>query len=213
MSAGRFRVVTVSREYGSGGAAIAAKVAALAGFQLLDRALIERMAHAARVDPGTAEKLDEHVDPWVARLGRALWFGGIDAVAAVDREAVVDAERMAILAARVIEEAAVIGDCVIVGRGAQCVLRGRPDAFHVFVYASVPDRVVRLRRRLDAQADLAQVIDATDRERAAYVRRHFGESWLDPHLYDLMVNAAIGEDAAAATIRTALETAVPPPPA
>ena len=81
MSAGRFRVVTVSREYGSGGAAIAAKLAALVGFQLLDRALIERMANAARVDPGTAEKLDEHVDPWLARLGRALWYGGIDAVA------------------------------------------------------------------------------------------------------------------------------------
>ena len=213
MSAGRFRVVTVSREYGSGGAAIAAKLAASVGFQLLDRALIERIATAARVDPGTAEKLDEHVDPWLARLGRALWFGGIDAVAEVDREAVVDAERMAVLAARVIEEAAVIGDCVIVGRGAQCVLRGRPDTFHVFVYASVPDRVARLRRRLGAQADLAQVIDATDRERAAYVRRHFGEKWLDPQLYDLMVNAAIGEDAAAATVRTALETGVPRPPA
>jgi cytidylate kinase len=213
MSAGRFRVVTVSREYGSGGAAIAAKLAGLVGFQLLDRALIERVATAARVDPGTAEKLDEHVDPWLARLGRALWFGGIDAVAAVDREALVDAERMAVLAARVIEEAAFIGDCVIVGRGAQCVLRGRSDALHVFVYASVPDRVTRLRRRLEPQADLAQVIEAADRERAAYVRRHFGENWLDPHLYDLMVNAAIGEDAAAATIRTALETGVPRPPA
>ncbi len=157
------------------------------------------------------QKLDEHVDPWLARLGRALWYGGIDAVAEVDREGVVDAERMAVLAARVIEEAAVIGDCVIVGRGAQCVLRGRPDAFHVFVYASIPDRVARLRRRLGEQADFAQVIDATDRERAAYVRRHFGQSWLDPRLYDLMVNAAIGEDAAAATIRTALETGVPRP--
>ena len=211
MSAGRFRVVTVSREYGSGGAAIAAKLAALVGFQLLDRALIERMANAARVDPGTAARLDEHVDPWLARLGRSLWYGGIDAVAEVDREGVVDAERMAVLAARVIEEAAVIGDCVVVGRGAQCVLRGRTDAFHVFVYASIPDRVARLRRRLGEQADFAQVIDATDRDRAAYVRRHFGQSWLDPRLYDLMVNAAIGEDAAAATIRTALETGVPRP--
>jgi len=209
MSAARFRVVTVSREYGSGGAAIAARLAALLGYRLLDRALIDRIASVAHVDPGTAARYDEQVDRWVERLGRSLWFGGIDAVGEVDREGVLDAERAASLAARVINEAAEIGDCVIVGRGAQCVLRDRPDVFHVFVYASLPDRVRRIRARLGEAADVEGVIDAMDRERAAYVRRHFGASWLDPRLYELMVNAAIGEDAAAATIRTALETAVP----
>lgn len=211
MSASRYRVVTVSREYGSGGAAIAAKLAALLGFRLLDRALIDRIASEAHVDPGTAERFDEHVDRWVERLGRAFRLGGLEAVAEVDREAVLDAERAAALAARVIEEAAAIGGCVIVGRGAQCVLRGRPDVFHVFVYASLPERVRRIRERLGEEADVEGVIDTTDRERAAYVRRYFGASWLDPRLYDLMVNAAIGEDAAAAAIRTAVESAVPTP--
>jgi CMP/dCMP kinase len=209
MSAGRLRVVTVSREYGSGGAVIAAKLAALLGFELLDRALIERIATTARVDPRTAERLDERVERWADRLGRALWYGGIDAVAPVDREGVVDAARMAALARRVIEEAAEAGGCVVVGRGSQCILRGRSDTFRVFVYASIPDRVARLRRRLGEAAEIEAVIDAMDRERAAYVRRHFGQTWLDPRLYDLMVNAAIGEDAAAATIRTAVETAGP----
>jgi cytidylate kinase len=203
----RFRVVTVSREYGSGGAAIATRLAARLGFELLDRALIERIATSARVDPRTAERLDERAERWADRLGRALWYGGIDAVAAVDREGVVDAGRMAALARRVIEQAAEAGRCVIVGRGAQCVLRGRSDTFHVFVYASTSDRAARLGRRLGETADVQAVIDATDRERAAYVRQNFGEAWLDPRLYDLMVNAAIGEDAAAATIHTALETA------
>jgi cytidylate kinase len=211
MIAGRFRTVTVSREYGSGGAAIAAKLAAQLGCRLLDRALIDRIAREARVDPGTAARFDEHVDRWVERLGRAFRFGGIDAVAEVDRDGLLDGERAAALAARVIEEAADIGDCVIVGRGAQCVLRARPDVFHVFVYASLPDRVRRLRLRLGDAADVEAVIDTMDRERAAYVRQHFGASWLDPRLYELMVNAAIGEDAAAAAIRAAIESAVPAP--
>jgi cytidylate kinase len=211
MSPPRYRVVTVSREYGSGGAAIAAKLAALLGYRLLDRALIERIASEAHVDPATAAKFDEQVDRWVERLGRAFRYGGIDAVAEVDREGLLDATRAAALAARVIEEAAGAGECVIVGRGSQCVLRDRPDVFHVFVYASSADRARRLRQRLGEAADLGSIIEAMDRERAAYVRQHFGASWLDPRLYDLMVNAAIGEDAAVAVIRTALETAVPAP--
>jgi cytidylate kinase len=211
MSHARYRVVTVSREYGSGGAAIAAKLAALLGYRLLDRALIERIATAAHVDPGTAEKFDEQVDHWVERLARAFRFGGIEAVAEVDHEGVLDAARAAALAARVIREAADIGGCVIVGRGAQCVLRERPDVFHVFVYASIDDRVRRLRGRLGDGVAVERIIDSMDRERAAYVRQHFGASWLEPRLYELMVNAAIGEDAAAAAIRTALQTAVATP--
>jgi len=135
MSASRFRVVTVAREYGSGGAAIAKALAARLSYQLLDRALVERIAAEARIDPDLAERLDEHVDPWARRIGRALWYGGFEAVAVVDENDVVDSDRVAALGGRIVEEAAAAGACVIVGRGGQCLLRGRPDAFHVFVYA------------------------------------------------------------------------------
>ena len=54
-------------------------------------------------------------------------------------------------------------------------------------------------------------LDEVDRERAAYTRRYFGENRLDPHLYHLMVNAALGEEAAVSTILTALESGVTPP--
>jgi cytidylate kinase len=211
MNAPRFRVVTVAREYGSGGAAIAARLTERLGFQLLDRALIERIAREARIDPDLVERLDEHVDPWVKRIGHALWYGGFEAVAVVDEDDVVNADRLAVLGGRLIEEAAKAGGCVIVGRGGQCLLRGRPDVFHVFVYASREERLRRLRERLGPGADLELVLEETDRERAAYVRRHFGENWLDPRLYHLMVNAALGEEAAVSVIAAALETGIPGP--
>jgi cytidylate kinase len=107
--------------------------------------------------------------------------------------------------------AATAGGCVIVGRGGQCLLRGRGDAFHVFVYAPREERVRRLRARLGPGADVELALEETDRERAAYVRRHFGENWLDPRLYHLMVNATLGEEAAASAILAALEAAVTPP--
>jgi cytidylate kinase len=209
MSGPRFRVVAVAREYGSGGGAIATALAGRLGYQLLDRALIERIAAAARIDPELAERFDEHVDPWVRRVWRSLWYGGFDAVSVVDENDVVDADRLARLCGRVIEEAATIGDCVIVGRGGQCILRGRPDVFHVFVYADRDERLRRLRARLGAGADVELAFEETDRERAAYIRRHFDQNWLDPRLYHLMVNASIGEAAAVATILTALDAAVP----
>jgi cytidylate kinase len=211
MSGSRFRVVTVAREYGSGGAAIAARLAVRLGYQLLDRALVERIAEEARIDPGVAERLDEHIDPWARRIGRALWYGGFEAVAVVDENDVVDSDRVARLSGRIVEEAASVGGCVIVGRGGQCLLRGRGDVLHVFVYAPREERVRRLHARLGPGADVELALEETDRERAAYVRRHFHADWLDRRLYHLMVNAALGEEAAVSAILAAAETGTPGP--
>jgi cytidylate kinase len=211
MSAKHFRVVTVAREYGSGGAAIAKAVARRLGCQLLDRDLLDRIAAEARIDPDLAQRLDEHVDPWARRIGRALWYGGFEAVAVVDENDVVDSDRVAALGARIVAEAAAAGECVIVGRGGQCILRGHPDVFHVFVYAPREERLRHLRARLGPGADIELALEETDRERTAYIRRHFGENRYDPHLYHLMVNAALGEDAAVAAILAALETGAPRP--
>jgi len=198
-------VVTVSRQYGSGGAAVAAILATRLGYQLLDRALILKMAQAAHVPPGVAELFDERVDPWLHRLGRALWRGGIEGVAPFDPSQVVDADRLAGLSGQVVEEAARLGGCVIVGRGAQCILRGRPGCFHVFVYASRDQRARNLRARLGADRDVEALMDSMDHERRAYLHRHFDADWKDPELYDLMVNSALGNEVAARAILSILD--------
>ncbi len=209
MSFAEWRVVTVGREYGSGGAAVGGALAQRIAFRLYDRALIDRIAAAAQIDPALAARLDEQVDGWAARVARALRFGGLEGVAAVSGDAILDAERLQALTAAVVEEAATEGSCVIIGRGAQCLLRRRPEAFHVFVYASREDRARRLRGRLGPTADVDALMDEMDRGRAAYVSRHFGCDWRDPLLYDLMLDSALGEAAAVAAIVAALETASP----
>jgi cytidylate kinase len=193
-------VITVAREYGSGGAAIATRLAGLLGFRLLDRALLDRVGAAARCDPAVAEKLDERVDPWLRRLVRSWSHGAFEGVASVPDAEMPDADQMAALTQSVVEEAASIGSCVIVGRGGQCILAGRPDALHVFVYAPRAERARRLRERLGPAADVEAAIDATDRGRSAYLRRHFGRDWIDRDLYHLMVNSAPGEEAAVTAI-------------
>ena len=185
----KYRAITISREYGSGGAEIARIVAASLDWKLVDHALLEEIARRAGVPESDAKALDEHVDPWLHRILKPVWGKAADGVSLIAPVELFDADTAATLASRAIGEAYAAGDCVIVGRGAQCVLRGLPDVFHVFVYASVADRAARVAARVPASTDLSAHMHAVEDERFEYVRRHYGENRLDPHLYDLMVNS------------------------
>jgi len=202
-----FRVVTVAREYASGGGRIAQLLADRLGWKLLDRCLVEKIAQAASVEPQVAEKYDERLDPWFNRLAEVLWQSpGLKGYIAGPVPNWFDAEVAARLTRRVIEEAAAIGDCVIVGRGSQCILQRRKDAFHVFIYAPRGERLERLRRR-DARltkAEAEKKLGAQDEVRAAYVRDHFGQDWSNRHLYQLMISSSLGEEAVVSIILSAM---------
>jgi len=200
-----FRVVTVAREYGSGGGHIAQMLAERLDWKLLDRCLVERIAQAARVDPQLAEQLDERPDPWVNRLVRALWQAGLArGLMAAPMPELFDADTMASLSQRVIEEAADIGNCVIVGRASQCILQQRADAFHVFVYAPRAERLSRVCDRHATRAEAEAALEARDQERAALIRRYFNQDWANRHLYDLMISSKLGEEVVLSTILSAM---------
>jgi cytidylate kinase len=198
------RVITIGGEYGSGRAAIARETARSLDWNLVDNSLIEAIARTGHVDADVARRFDECTDSWFHRLRKALWHGGYEGVASTT-EGGFDADAMVALARRVIEEAAAQGNCVIVGRGGQCVLQQRPDTFHVFVYGPRGQRVERIRREQGAGVDAEELTDVWDHRRQAYIRRYFGHEWTNPHLYDLMVCSSMGEAAAAAAILAAVE--------
>jgi cytidylate kinase len=200
-----YRVLTVAREYGSGGATIAGLIAARLGWKLLDSALIDEIARAAHVDPSLARRFDERVDTWLHRLSRrGLWYGAFEGVATAAATEVFDAETMAQLTRGLIEHACEVGDCVVVGRGGQCILQKCPDAFHVFVYARWEDKVARVRRRVGDKDNVPELIRRMDAERARYVHLNFGVSWADRHLYDLLVSSKPGDEATASIILAAM---------
>jgi cytidylate kinase len=200
-----FRVITVAREYGSGGARIAQLLADRLNWKLLDRCLVENIAQAARVEPKVAEQYDERPDPWVNRLVRALWQGGLmRGIMAGPIPELFDADTMASLSQRMIEEAGDIGNCVIVGRASQCILQERSDAFHVFIYAPRAERLRRVRSRHASRAEAELALDARDQERAALIRRYFDQDWANRHLYDLMISSKLGEEVVLSTILSAM---------
>jgi cytidylate kinase len=200
-----FRVVTVEREYGSGGGLIARRAALDLGWKLLDHTLISNVAQAAQVDAGTVERYDEHVDSWWHRLNRGgLQAWSVAAGVALEDAQFFDADRTAELVQHCIAEAGAAGNCVIVGRGAECVLQGWEDVLRVFIYAPRGERVARVRTRTEEGRDIEKLIRATDRERASYIRTHYGREWKDPHLYHVMISSQIGIERAASTIVSAV---------
>jgi cytidylate kinase len=202
-----FRVITVAREYGSGGGVIAQQIAGLLGWQLLDRNLIAAVARTAQVDVETARRYDESVDSWWHRINRSgFWSAAVEAgVAPVDTQ-FFDAETMAAMAHEVIAGAAAQGNCVVVGRGGQCLLQGCAEALHVFVYAPWEMRVARVRDRLGTDGEVEELLRATDRTRATYVRRYFGRDWKDPGLYHLMIGSQLGDEIVARLVAGAVES-------
>jgi cytidylate kinase len=112
----------------------------------------------------------------------------------------VDSEGMTRLAGEVIREAAGMGQCVIVGRGGQCILRQRNDVFHVSVFGPHPQKLQRMRDRLAPGTDAERFMEETDHRRAAYIRRFYGEDWKDRRLYHLVISSVLGIETVADTI-------------
>ncbi len=196
------RVITIAREYGSGGAAIGRELANRLGWKLLDRELILELAHRAHVQPSEVLEMDEHPSSNIARVLKAFWLGNVHAWSGPPPD-VVDADYLAELSAIVIREAAKLGQCVIVGRGAQCVLREHEDVFHVFVYGSRQEKLRRLQNRYPTGVDCEAALDEFDRTRQAYIRTYYKCDRADRHLYDLMINSDLGIERTASVILAA----------
>jgi cytidylate kinase len=185
----KYRVLTISREYGSGGGEIAAIIAKDLGWRLVDKELITDISRMEKVPASEVEAFDEKVDPWIHRITRSVWGVGADGISPVAPVDLFDAEKTANLAKRTIQEAYKIGQCVIVGRGSQCILRNKADVFHVFVYANWEERVRKIRSHKGAGKDVQAMIRAIDAERVEYLRLHYRQQWLNPYLDDLMINS------------------------
>ena len=205
------RVITVEREYGSRGGEFAHDLAARLGWRLLDSELIAGAAHVAGVEPELAAKLDERLDPWYYRYGKVFWHDSVYAATQITNEQIFDSERMLALIRQEIQDAAAAGNCVIVGRGAACALAGHPGCFHLFVYATCKAKREWFMRAFPQPAHHAeQYLAASDKRRAAVIKRYYQQDWCSRSLYHLLLNSTIGIDAMIAAVQAAakLETAV-----
>ncbi len=198
------RVVTVDREYGSGAAGIAQKVAAQLGWKLWDQLLTDEIARWLECDRKHVERHEENRDPLHYRLLKAFLRGSFEGSVNTPQMKIADAEGIRKVAEQLIRAAAAAGNAVIVGRGSAYDLRDRPDALHVFIYAPFEEKVRRLQTQDKSQEEAIELAESVDRDRAAFIKKHFGVDFPSRHFFHLMVNSTIGEEAAVQTIISGL---------
>jgi cytidylate kinase len=196
------KIVTIEREYGSGGGEIAQMLAKHLGWKLWDQLLTEEIARLAECPKAVVEVREERTDPLYYRLFKSFLRGSYEGSINAHKLKLVDSESILKITERVVQHAAKTGNSVIVGRGSQHFLRNRQDTLRVFLYAAREEKVRRLLARGKSEKEAEQLVDTVDRERADFIQRYFHVEWPDRAIYNTMINTVIGDDA---VIRMILE--------
>jgi hypothetical protein len=190
--------ITIEREFGCGASEIASLAASRLGWGLWDERLTQEIARLTESTPEAVEKREWRTDPVVFRLFQDFLRGGFEGgLPPTNRLHLLDARRIAVVSETAVKTALSSGPSVIVGRGSQFFLRNRKDVFHVFLFASRDHKIRRLISRGETQDKAIELVDTTDKARAAFVRQYLGLKWPELHLYHAMFNTEMGESCTA----------------
>ena len=176
------------------------------GKGLWDERLTQEIARLTDSTPEAVERREWRSDPVVYRVFQDFLRGGFEGgLPPTNRLHLLDARRIAAVSETAVKTALSSGPSVIVGRGSQFFLRNRKDVFHVFLYASRDQKIRRLILRGETQKKAIELVDTTDKARAAFVRQYLRLEWGEPHLYHAMFNTGMGEACTAAMLVECLQ--------
>lgn len=182
-------IITMAREYASGGSEIAQTVADKLGIPLYNKELI---TIAAKKSGLTEEAIAASENQRSSSLIYSLYMMG---------NTMPLADQVYILQSNVIKELAEKGPCVILGRCGDYVLRDRKNVLRTFVYAPLENRIAIAKARPDAKDMPDRLWETTlakhDRARASYYNYYTENHWGEAKNYDLCLNAALGREVCA----------------
>ena len=196
------RIITISREFGSGGRLIGKALAEALGIPFYDKILIDMAAQKSGLSPDfVAVKEEKPTSSLLYTLATSTYSSGYPLHYDASSN-----EKVFLTQSEIITDLAKQGSCVIVGRCAGYVLRDDPDRFSVFVYGSFDSRMKRCIEEYGMEAKgLSDFIIRSDKSRANYHKYYTGDSWRDLSAYDLAINTArCGVKGAVDTILTML---------
>ena len=178
------KVITISRQYGSGGRSVAKNLAAALGRPFYDNELITMAAEK------TGLSVECFKDAEKTSFGN-LFFSLTSLTPSLDSVGLPLNEKIFLVQSQVIKEVAAEGPCVIVGRSANYVLQDNPNVVNVFLQADLPDRVKRAIDTYGHDAEGAEaMVVKTDKRRANYYNYFTGEKWGKAENYDLILNTS-----------------------
>ena len=176
------QIITISREFGSGGRSVGHRVAELLGVPYYDKELVKQVAVETGFDEKFIEQEGEYASPWQSLMSYARQhMNGLST-----------ADFLWVIQCRVIMDIAEKGPCVIVGRCADYILRERADVLNVFIHAPISyraDRVVRLYGESDQAPE--KRLEEKDRRRRAYYRHYADRDWGMSQNYHLSLDSSL----------------------
>ena len=174
-------IITVGRQYGSGGRAIGEMLAERLGIPFYDKKLIEMASEKSGVDQGILAIHNERAVQ--ATLMKVKGGTGLKGKPV--------GEMLYQTQAQIIRELADQGSCVIIGRCADYVLKDREELFSVFITAPVSKRIERImERNRMSREDAVQAVEKVDRQRADYYLHYTGKTWGAPESYGLTLDSS-----------------------
>lgn len=181
-------VISISREFGSGGRLIGKRLAAQLGIPCYDRTLIQKTSEKSGLSPEFIARAEER-----ARSRFHLSISPIGIGTPTFASQGVPVSHQAFFAqAEVIRELAAEGPCIIVGRCSDYVLGENPDCLKIFVHGDMPSRVKCCVEEYHIPAaDMERRIVMMDRGRSNYYNFYTGHTWGDMRRYDLTINSSI----------------------
>ncbi len=183
-------IITIARQYGSGGREIGERVAAKLGIPLYDKELIKEAATKESLDENLVKAADESSANSLLYtlamgsnvLGTTMHFGYKMPLN----------DKLFILQSEVIREYAKCGSCVIIGRCADYVLRDEVGLLRLFIYGDIDHRQTRVAERHPElkSSQIIDVINKTDKRRASYYNFYTGNKWGKYDNYDMAINSS-----------------------
>ena len=199
-------IITISREYGSGGRLVGERVAEQLGIPFYNHNLIDMVAQETGMAADYISNWEEQVaSPRLWGVPAMTGFGG----SLFDGYYYSNEDRMFAAQSKIILNIAEEGSAVIVGRCADYLLRDNPDAIRIFVFAEEKQRIERIWKTYGAPSreEAVKYLRAVDKGRAAYVRKYADRDWGDMRNYHLILDSGrFGVDGAAAIIVLAAES-------
>jgi CMP/dCMP kinase len=202
-------VITISRQYGSGGDEIANLICEKTGYRLFDKLLLSQASFEAGLSD--QEFIDYSEENYKVKsifdrlFGRtyplakaSYWKEDANGVR-VREEVQLDEEHALLLVQKAIQTAYQVSDIVIVGRGGQVILKGNPGVLHVRITASLEERILRVRNSpmwksrqfsdsVEARRASQSLIETNDAASADYLKRLYGIDWSDMAHYHMVIN-------------------------
>ncbi len=182
-------IVTIGRQYGSGGRRIGTRLAEMLSLDYYDKSLFDEASRMSGVKREYFEQADEK-SPMPA-ISLDMGMSGICGTQFFGAAHRIEDSLFRLLSETICDIADKGRGAVIVGRCADYILRDRKELFSVFVHAPMPDRVRRTaeREHLSERAALER-IKRQDKQRAAFYNFYSGNKWGDASTYDLCIDSS-----------------------